>query len=163
MHTTTKNPRIIISIVVAIILLAAIAGGIYIANRPNGTTTKDNAAATSTALKPSCQLADISDVATAEFIEQGKVEASAAERCDVPEDTAILDWTRAHSLKIDGIIVFDGGKTVYHTTNGGNCTVTLGYLSNERSYTPYPADYPEKLRFATVQEAANAGYDKSCR
>lgn len=163
MNMTTKNLRIIIGIVVAIFLLAGIAGGIYMMNRSSGTTTKDDTAAISPAPKPSCQLADISDVATAEFVEQGKVEASETERCDVPEDAAILDWTRVHNLKIDGVVLFDGGKTVYHITNGSNCTVTLGYLSNERNYTPYPADYPEKLRFATAEEAANVGYDKSCR
>ncbi|QHN42887.1 hypothetical protein GII36_03415 [Candidatus Mycosynbacter amalyticus] len=160
MNVNIKNPRVI-GIVVAIILLTGIAGSIYIVNRPSSTATKNTASTTTP--KASCQLADISDVATSEFVEQGNVEASAAERCGVPKDAAILDWTRAHSLKIDGVVLFDDGKTVYHTSDGSNCTVLVGYLSNEQSYTPYPADYPEKLRFATPEEALDAGYAKDCQ
>ena len=119
-----QSQLIVVGVIVAIVGLV----GIYAA-----TTSKDESTKVSSKPKITCKLADISEVATEAFIEQGKLESTAADRCAVPGDETIIAWTKVHNHKIDGVVLFDGGKTVYHTSNGSDCTVLVGYLSNEQS------------------------------
>jgi hypothetical protein len=118
---------------------------------------------------PSCGLTDITDVATDAFMAiwdnamynsiNGN-ESIAASRCKVPGDAEVLSWYKSHGFKIDGIGQI--GSATFYIAKSGSCSVQLAYFSDEKDYSPYKVDYPEKLRFDTPTKALQAGFDKSC-
>lgn len=133
---------------------------------PDRESTKDASRGTA------CELTEITDISTTEFLDiynndvaDGHSVIDSA-RCTVPADRDITEWYRTNDFLVYNIFDMEGMGDQEHqiiyfgwgeteSFRWGECSIEIAYYVDDRNYSPYTYDYPEKLRFDTAAEAAS--------